>query len=57
MKITPEQVAAENAKITETSLSMMEELVQTNKAILEVLQDIAGMIEEVMDQEDEEVID
>lgn len=54
MKKTPEQITRENEEITNTSLDMMSELVETNKKILGVLEDIAAMIEEVMDQQDDD---
>ena len=46
---TPEQIIRENEDITNTSLSLMEDLLKTNKHILETLTDIAGMIEEALD--------
>ena len=46
---TPEQIIRENEDITNTSLSLMEDLLETNKHILETLTDIAGMIEEALD--------
>jgi hypothetical protein len=49
---TPEQIIRENEDITNTSLSLMEDLLETNKHILETLTDIAGMIEEALDTDD-----
>jgi hypothetical protein len=49
-----EQIAKENKEITETSLSMMEELLEVSKESLEVLKDIAGFLETLVEGEEED---
>ena len=49
LKKSIEQIQRENEDITETSLSLMQELVDTVKEMKEVLTDIAAMLEELTD--------
>ena len=50
---TPEQIAAENEEVTRTSLEMMEELLAVSHEQLEVLKDMAAMLQEGLEEEEE----
>jgi hypothetical protein len=49
---TPDEIAAANDETTRTSLEMMEELLEIGHREIEILSDIAAMLQEAIDGEE-----